>query len=297
MKPPFPYYGGKTRVADQIVDLLPDHTHYVEPFAGALSVLLAKPRSNVETVNDLNEDLITFFRVLREQPDELTRVCALTPHSRVEHARSRDREGLDDLERARRTFVNLSQGRSASLRKTGWAHVMTADSYGRAGSRAPYLQSMVGRFADIADRLLDVSFECRDAIDVIELYGAHADVLLYVDPPYLHTTRSSAGYEHEFGRADQHEALLDALLGCSSAVMLSGYRSPMYAEALAGWDVVQLSGGRSQNNQRTEEVVWSNRTLRPDLFSVPHDEAPTFGDSCCGSCEPGSCYVDQVTGA
>lgn len=268
MKPPFPYYGGKTRIAEQIVELMPSHVHYVEPFAGALSVLLAKPRSALETVNDKHEDLVNFFRVLREQTDELTKACALTPHSRVEHALSRERAGLSDLERARRTFVNLSQGRSASLRKTGWAHVFTADSYGRAGSRAPYLQSMVGRFAGIADRLLDVSFECRDALDIIRLYGAHEDVLLYVDPPYLNTTRTSQGYEHEFGRKDQHEDLLQALLACKSTVMLSGYLSSLYSEHLADWEELRIHGSRTQRNQPTTEVLWCNRPLRVDLFST-----------------------------
>lgn len=136
MKPPFPYYGGKTRVAQQIVDLLPPHGHYVEPFAGSLAVLLAKPVSQLETVNDINSDLVTFFRVLRDQPDELIRICALTPHSREEHALSRLREDLTELERARRTFVNLSQGRSASLRKTGWAHFVNPENLSHGGNRS-----------------------------------------------------------------------------------------------------------------------------------------------------------------
>jgi DNA adenine methylase len=277
MKPPFPYYGGKTRIADQIVAMMPRHLHYVEPFAGALSVLLAKPRSPLETVNDKNEDLVNFFRVLREQTDDLTKLCALTPHSRVEHALSRHRDDVSDLERARRTFVNLSQGRSASLRKTGWAHVFTADSYGRAGSRAPYLQSMVGRFADIANRLLDVSLECRDALDIIRIYGAHPDVLLYVDPPYLNTTRTSQGYEHEFGRRDQHDELLQALLDCKATVMLSGYASPLYSETLAGWQETRIHGSRTQRNQPTVELVWSNRVLRRDL------PAPMIGQAVAGT--------------
>src|SRR5690625_2808765 len=84
MKPPFPYFGGKTRLAGSIVYLLPQHDHYVEPFGGSLAVLLTKPRSRMETVNDLDGDLQTFWRVLRDQPSELARVCAMTPHSRAE---------------------------------------------------------------------------------------------------------------------------------------------------------------------------------------------------------------------
>ncbi|PZQ45669.1 MAG: DNA methyltransferase, partial [Phenylobacterium zucineum] len=115
-----PYFGGKQRIADRIVDMFPPHGHYVEPFAGGLSVLFAKPPARLETVNDLDGDIVNFWRVLREQPEDLIRACALTPHSRAEHASSRDRECLDDLERARRVWVGLTQGRSGQLMRTGW---------------------------------------------------------------------------------------------------------------------------------------------------------------------------------
>jgi DNA adenine methylase len=85
VKPPFAYYGGKTTLAPIIANLLPQHEHYVEPFAGSLAVLLAKTPSRAETVNDLDGDLVTFWRVLRDRPDELERACALTPHSREEY--------------------------------------------------------------------------------------------------------------------------------------------------------------------------------------------------------------------
>jgi DNA adenine methylase len=103
-KPPFAYYGGKTRLAERIVEMLPQHAHYVEPFAGSLSVLLAKPRSDMETVNDLDQDLMTFWRVLRDRPEDLERVMHFTPHSRAEHASAYDLAVEDELERARRVF-------------------------------------------------------------------------------------------------------------------------------------------------------------------------------------------------
>ena len=100
---PFRYFGGKTRQAERIASLLPPHEHYVEPFAGSLAVLLAKPRSRMETVNDLDQDLMTFWRVLRDDPDGLAAVMALTPHSRAEHGLAYDlSSSMTDLERARR---------------------------------------------------------------------------------------------------------------------------------------------------------------------------------------------------
>jgi hypothetical protein len=97
-----------------------EHEHYVEPFAGSLAVLLAKPRAEMETVNDLDQDLMTFWRVLRDRPEDLALHMALTPHSRAEHQAAYDLDDLDDLERARRVWVLLSQGRGGSMRRTGW---------------------------------------------------------------------------------------------------------------------------------------------------------------------------------
>lgn len=115
--PPMAYYGGKTRLAAKIAALLPPHEHYVEPFAGSLAVLLAKKPSRMETVNDLDDLLMTFWKVLRDKPAELARECALTPHSRSEYlaARSANLEDLDDVERARLVWVMISQGRGGCL--------------------------------------------------------------------------------------------------------------------------------------------------------------------------------------
>ncbi|WP_234974522.1 DNA adenine methylase [Williamsia sterculiae] len=126
--PPMAYFGGKTRLAPRIAGMLPAHGHYVEPFAGSLAVLLTKPISRMETVNDLDGDLMTFWRVLRDRPTELARVCALTPHSRAELIEAQnvsDHADLDDLERARlvwvahqpRTRRNPPQDRMAALHR------------------------------------------------------------------------------------------------------------------------------------------------------------------------------------
>lgn len=125
VRPPFAYYGGKQRLASAIVSMLPPHTHYVEPFAGGLAVLLAKSPSRLETVNDNDGDLMHFWRVLRDHPAELTRACALTPHSRRELDAAlcgpAAPAGADDgIERARQTWVRIAQGRTGTLRRTGW---------------------------------------------------------------------------------------------------------------------------------------------------------------------------------
>jgi DNA adenine methylase len=270
VKPPFTYYGGKTTLADAIVGLLPSHEHYVEPFAGSLAVLLSKPPSRMETVNDLDQDLMTFWRVLRDRPDDLAAAAALTPHGRAEFEAARDLDAAtDDLERARRVWVLLTQSRSSTLRLTGWRHYQ--DPAGSSASFPRYLRGYVDRMPPAAHRLRGVTLECRDALDVIRDYGRHDDVLLYVDPPYLRSSRNSAGYRHEMGTRDQHEALAEVLRDCAAAVVLSGYGSPLYQDLYAGWDVVELAAftgnGTAGMGERTE-VLWANRSLNviPSLF-------------------------------
>lgn len=274
MRPPFAYYGGKTSLADAIVALLPSHTHYVEPFAGSLAVLLAKPRSKMETVNDLDKDLMTFWQVLRDQPDELARRMALTPHSRAEHTASYALDSADDIERARRVWVLLSQGRGSTLRKTGWRFYR--DPAGSSCSMPDYLTAYVDRVPPAAARLHGVSLECRDALEVVREYGKHPNVLLYCDPPYLATSRNSTNYRHEMAAVDQHEDLAAALHDCEATVVLSGYHSPLYDDLYAGWARVEMSAwtGNGIRGEATKtagdrvEVLWSNRPLgEPDLFS------------------------------
>jgi len=135
---PVPYFGSKQSIADWIANLLPDHEHYVEPFCGGLSVLFAKTPSRMETANDLDGDLMTFWRVLRDQPDDLLRACMLTPHSRAEHEATWEPTD-DDLELARRIWCRLAQGRSGTLRKTGWRHYI--DPAGSSTSMPGYLEA------------------------------------------------------------------------------------------------------------------------------------------------------------
>lgn len=266
MKPPFTYFGGKTRIAAEIASLLPQHEHYVEPFAGSLAVLLAKPQSMMETVSDLDGDLVAFWRTLRERPDDLERACFLTPHSRAEHADAiRIAEGTDELERARRVWIRLTQGRSGQLHHlTGWRHYQ--DARGSRTTMPDYLAAYAGRIAPAAARLAGVSLECLPALEVISRYGRHENVLIYADPPYLEETRSSAGrgpsYQHEMRTEAEHAELAEALLAARAAVVLSGYDSPLYSSAYDGWHRVEFpafTGNSHDGTARRTEVLWSNR--------------------------------------
>lgn len=266
MKPPFAYFGGKTMLADRIAELLPAHEHYVEPFCGSLSVLLAKAPAKMETVNDLDQELITFWRVLRDRPDELERACALTPHARRENLLADDRGGLDELELSRRVWVKLTQARALSLRSGisgGWKHYVYPA--GSSIGMPAYLEAYIERTAAAAARLHAVSLECMPALDLIAKYGAEPDVLLYVDPPYLGTTRDGRNnYKHEMRTPVEHRELAEALHAARAAVVVSGYASDLYdLELYPGWDrhTIAAFTGNGQGDKARTEVLWSNRPI------------------------------------
>jgi DNA adenine methylase len=263
LRPPFAYYGGKTTLAPTIAALLPKHEHYVEPFAGSLAVLLAKQPSRAETVNDLDGDLVTFWRVLRDRPEELERACALTPHSRAEFGSVWAGLPDDELEAARRVWVRLTQSRGKSMKRTGWWNAL-----GSARDIPGSLRSFAERIGPCAERLAEVSIESRDAVELIRDYGGEASTCLYVDPPYLGSTRAT-NYRVEMTADDAHVALADALNQCKASVVLSGYDAPLYAELFDGWHRLDIAAPTTLSGDTDRiEVLWSNRPIgEPDLFT------------------------------
>lgn len=263
MKPPIAYYGAKVTIAQQIVAKFPDHEHYVEPFAGSLAVLLAKRPSRMETVNDLDGEVMAFWRTLRDRPADLERVCALTPHGRAEHAAAYEPVPADhpdrELEVARRVWVRLTQSRGGSMRRSGWRHYMDPNS--SPSSTAVRVHGYVARMAAAAERLSRVSLECRPALDVIAAYGKYPGVLLYADPPYLASARTSTEYRHEMPSEDEHRLLAEALMGCKATVVLSGYETPLYADLYGGWHrrEIETATGQGGSWSARTEVLWSNR--------------------------------------
>jgi DNA adenine methylase len=296
LRPPFVYFGGKQKLAATIAELLPEHTHYVEPFAGSLAVLLAKSPTRLETVNDLDGDLMLFWRILRDRPDELARVCALTPHSRTERDQARHRpDDLTELERARRVWVCLTQGRTGTLRNTGWRF----DASDNASISMPgRLSGYVSRMEAVAGRLASVSLECRPGLDVITAYGSKRRTLLYVDPPYLGEVRMR-NYRHEMEGEDEHRALAEALHSCAATVVVSGYASDLYdRELFADWYRHEMPAATSQSGIWGDrvEVLWSNRPLRApvteleaDLFAAAEfrnaepESTPACNETRCGA--------------
>lgn len=266
MKPPFSYYGGKCGLSKRIVALMPAHQTYIEPFAGSLAVLFAKPPARNEIVNDACGRVVNFFRVLRDQPDALERACAFSPHARDEFEACRvgiDDPAVDPVERARRFFVRVTQ----SFAKTGNDNTGWSVTTARTQSVPDTLQSRVGRFAGIAARLLHVSVEHCDAAELVERMGKPGAVV-YADPPYVGAVRVGTADDYNVEMDDAgHERLAAALHATPATVLLSGYPSPLYERLYADWDFVDFkvtafssNGVRGDREGRTERL-WSNRPL------------------------------------
>jgi len=264
LTPPFAYHGGKSRLAPWIASLIPEHRIYVEPFAGSAAVLLAKPRAQWECINDLDGAVVAFWQALRDQPDELERVCALTPYARTELALSY--EPTDDLlERARRFWIRSEQGIGRKTRvRTGW-QVSTLDGRG-AASQAMSTFRKLGRFRAVAERLAGVHIEHKDSIEIIGRIDDKRAVI-YCDPPYVISARSSGGGAYTCEMTDdQHRALAACLRRCTGTVLLSGYASPLYDELYGDWWQTSTRGWANTANRHSAEaerteVLWANRPL------------------------------------
>ena len=234
----FGWYGGKFSHLSWLLPLLPDARCYVEPYAGSAAVLLNRRPALVETYNDIDGDVCTFFRVLRERPNDLVCALSLTPFSREEFllAVEGSTRGISDLERARRFFIRARQARTG-LAQTAtlgrWANCKNTSRAGMSGVISRWLGGIDG-LQEIAERLLRVQIENRPALDVIDLYDG-PDTLFYVDPPYVHETRTdSSAYGFEMDDA-QHAELAHALNSIDGRAAVSGYRCEQMDEWYKEW--------------------------------------------------------------
>lgn len=258
-QPPFQYYGSKARLAPWIVSHIPEHLAYIEPFAGSAAILLAKPRSRYEVINDLNGDVVNFWRVLRERHDELVGVLQLTPYARAEYLESRDSQApaSDALERARVFFVRASMAFNASTARVGYS----ASSPGKNGHKPTTFRRRIdARLAEVAERMRDVELENVDALTLLRRWRRPQSVA-YLDPPYVGTARASHGdYATDNGGNAFHAEIMSAVGDFPGVVILSGYPGSPYDEL--GWRREERTVAAHTSNtpgaSRTE-CLWINR--------------------------------------
>lgn len=276
----FGYYGGKLSHLKYLLPLLPKCQTFVEAFGGSGAVLLNREPSPVEVYNDLDGDVVTFFRVLRERPEELINAIQLTPYSRAEFASSCERQAVPDLERARRFYVRVGQSRYGmpDASPGQWSYCV-ADARRDMSSAVSAWRSCVERLEVVANRLLTAQIENVPALNLLERYDAEG-TLFYLDPPYVKSTRNSHEdiYVHEMTDAE-HLELAKAANACKGSVAVSGYESDLYDAAYAGWHKTYLkartSSSSNTNGKRTirQEVLWTNY----DPAAI--DDLPLFAEA------------------
>ncbi len=260
----FGWYGGKFTHLSWLLPHLPDCHHYCEPFAGSAAVLINRPPSPVETYNDIDGDVVNFFKVLREQKDKLVEAIGLTPFSREEFFRAVSVNGraaqLPDLERARLFFVRARQARTglaqtASLGR--WANCKNTSRAGMSGVVSRWLGS-VEDLPEIALRLIRVQIENRPALEVIRLYDAPG-TLFYCDPPYVHVTRGDTkAYGFEMSDAG-HRELARVLNHVKGKVAISGYRCDLMDDLYKGWRCFEAQPKHCHSIKKVRvEALWMN---------------------------------------
>lgn len=268
----FGWYGGKYSHLTWLLPLLPETTHYCEPFGGSAAVLVNRKPSPVETYNDLDGELVNFFRVLRNQKDELIEAIGLTPFSREELriAVNKDKSNLSDLERARRFFVCARQVRTGLAQTASegrWAHCRLTSRAGMAGAVSRWLGSVEG-LAEIAQRLLRIQIENRPALEVIKRYDS-PKTLFYCDPPYVHESRTDKNaYAFEMSD-DEHRQLAELLHNVKGKVAISGYHCDLMNELYGDWQYIEAptkkahstNTGTNNIKEARTEVLWVNYSL------------------------------------
>jgi DNA adenine methylase len=257
----FGWYGGKFSHLDWLLPQLPSCHHYCEPFAGSAAVLLNRPPSLVETYNDIDGEVVNFFKILRDQGPELERAIALTPFSREEfHRAVVGSQNASPLERARMFYIRARQTRTG-LAQTAtlgrWANCKDTSRAGMSGVVSRWLGG-VDQLSEIASRLIRVQIENRPAVDVIRLYDGKK-TLFYCDPPYLHSTRGdSKAYRFEMVE-DQHIQLSAALHSVKGKVALSGYRNKLMDKLYRGWRRFDADEKHCHSIKRLrQECLWMN---------------------------------------
>lgn len=260
MRAIFRYPGSKWGIADWIIQHFPNGYEkmvYLEPFAGSGAVFFNKLPGTVETINDLDSDIVNLFRVLREQPENLKRVLDLTPYSREEYDRSF--EDCDEpLEKARRYMIRTTQAIGAKLgSKCGWRNHKQMRIGGTACKWAGITETIDAAAVRLrGDTTHLVQIEHMDALRLIQRYN-NLDVLMYLDPPYLRSTRKTGRlYKHEMDCAGQI-AMLEAIRDTKAKVILSGYDSELYNHYLADWKTDTIIT-HTTSAEKAEEKIWMN---------------------------------------
>ncbi len=248
------YPGAKNRIADWIVSFIPEHKVYLEPFFGGGAVFFHKQKSRIETINDLDNNVYTFFKVLRDKPEELIWRLRYTPYGRTEYYGAFE-AAQDEIEAARRFAVKCWQGFSCSnVYKNGFR----SSQQGSSPQTTKHWIELPDRLEWAAERLKQAQIENLPATELLQRYDTE-DVFIYLDPPYLHETRKNYLYRHEMTDTE-HIVLLEMARNHPGKVLISGYENEMYNAVLSGWNKAHKATQAEFGFKRVE-TLWFNYDL------------------------------------
>ena len=273
-KIPFRWMGSKAKLLPFILSYLPDDAvHFCDVFGGSGAILLNRNPAPLETLNDIDGDVVNFFRVLREDADILVKKIRLTPYSRKEYETAcRHESNGDPIEDARMFFVRSNQ---SFLPRNGIGYWRNCTDTSHVRSKD--IASITERLHAVAERLGHVQIENKPALDVLSMYDGK-DTLFYLDPPYLGDSREShmatrKMYEHEMKSEEQHRMLAEACAKLRGRVAVSGYRSELYDDLYSGWRRVDAVAARpassiTKKKKMKQECLWTNYGSEKSLSSV-----------------------------
>ena len=273
---PFKWVGGKSRLRKFIIPMIPPHTCYVEPFAGAAWVLFGKPKSDVEIINDIDGELITFFRVVREKPEELIESFAWELVSRAEFNRLANLapQSLTDVQRAHRFYYLIMAGWGGEAR---YPRFQTSIRDGGHGNRlAGALKSLRQRLTPIHRRLQTVLIENMDWQDCMERYDSPSTVM-YLDPPYM---GNGANYKFNMRGKDDHQAIAGQLTQAKGFWILSSYDTPEIRDLFRGYEITPIQSSSGMRTGKSERQAGKHRTINQEIlitnFPTPMADTPAI---------------------
>lgn len=272
MKTPISYYGGKQNLVNTILPLLPRHKTYIEPFVGGGAIFWAKPKSEVEIINDTNRELINFYEVAQNEFIDLEKLIRISLHSRSLHSDAtviyNNPHMFSRIKRAWAVWVLASQSFSAML-DGSWGYDR------KKGTTSSKVANKRDSFTtDFSIRLQNVQIECTDALRTIRSRD-YEDAFIYCDPPYFN---SDCGHYDGYSIED-FEQLLITLSKLHAKFLMSSYPSDiLYQYALKHeWmtkkiaQPVSVANGTGNSGRRKIEVLTANYDL-----SNPRGEASLF---------------------
>lgn len=260
---PFTWYGGKYSHLSWILPLLPKEKQYVEPFGGSGAVLLNREPAEVETFNDIDSDVTNFFKVLREDTDELLEKIALTPYSREEFEEAVEKMGndkLSDMEKARLFYVRAGQvtnGLAQSATPGRWSYCITMSRRNMSGNISSYYGKL-DKLEKIAERLRRVQIENKPSLDCIQRYDSE-NVLFYCDPPYPSSSRGEPNaYNYEMSN-EEHRELAEVLHQCDGKVAISSYECDLMRDLYGNWRKSREKEKKTPTGKADrQECLWMN---------------------------------------